>query len=158
MLVFFFCSYHLGCHLECSVSLIMCADVARRAMFATEDRKRYSLCPHSYCSWHLYNLYIIKWFIFNVYACPELFRLRGNLVSFSSQIIDPAKQSDPSDYKYEMLRIHLAELQSKVSVGTEEPVSVILATGSGIVTKKKTKKNTQEMKKKYRKQLRASCC
>lgn len=81
MLVFFcfvFFPYHLGCHLECSVSLIMCADVARRAVFATEDRKRYSSCPHSYCSWHLYNLYIIKWFIFNVYTCPESFRVRGN--------------------------------------------------------------------------------
>lgn len=36
-------------------------------------RKRFPLWPRSYCSWHLYNLYIIKWFIFNVHPCPSFF-------------------------------------------------------------------------------------
>lgn len=44
-------------------------------------KKKYSLCPHSNCSWHLYNLYIIKWFIFNVHMCPCLFWVRGSKAS-----------------------------------------------------------------------------
>lgn len=44
-------------------------------------KKKYSLCPHTYCSWHLYNLYIIKWFIFNVHMCPCLFWVRGSKAS-----------------------------------------------------------------------------
>lgn len=49
---------------------------------AIAEEKKYSLsllswvCQHSYCSWHLYNLYIIKWFIFNVYTCPCFFYVK----------------------------------------------------------------------------------
>lgn len=35
--------------------------------------KDFPLWPRSYCPWHVYNLYIIKWFIFNVHECPYFF-------------------------------------------------------------------------------------
>lgn len=44
----------------------------------------------------------------------------------------------------EFLRIHLAELQPKVSIGTEQPISIILATVSGIVTPPHSQKNNTE--------------
>lgn len=53
-------------------------------MFVTEeDENILYLCYTErvhipYCLWHLYNLYIIKWFIFNVYMDCCLFCVEQN--------------------------------------------------------------------------------
>lgn len=75
VILVFFCQ--IGCHFECCVSLIMWWHHLLSSV-CCQGRKKCSLCSHSCCSWHLYNLYIIKWFIFNVYTCPCISYVKGN--------------------------------------------------------------------------------